>query len=69
MLDRIHTLFWNDVESILYEENGYAFGVSFDLFNGHQTFFCRKNGYYYDLPDDMYKAIDEFNEIMENNKL
>lgn len=68
MLNKESVLFWNEVENILYEENGYQFVVVFDLFNNHKYFYCRKDGYEIDLiealREDIYDAIDRFNEIV-----
>jgi hypothetical protein len=74
MLNPNMVLGWEEVEHDLYEENGYVFGVELDLFNGHENFYAKetdKNGniYYYELSNDIYKAINEFNEIMEKNTL
>lgn len=72
MLNPNMVLGWEEVEHDLYEENGYVFGVELDLFNGHENFYAKetdKNGniYYYELSNDIYKAINEFNKIMEKN--
>lgn len=72
MLDKIHVLGWEEVEHDLYEEDGYIFGIELDLFNGHQIYYAKttdKNGvgHYVDLNSDVYKAIEEFNEIVKKN--
>lgn len=72
MLNPNMVLGWEEVEHDLYEENGYTFGIELDLFNGHKFYYVKstdKNGntYYCDLSDDIYKAINEFNEIVEKN--
>lgn len=68
LLNKECVLFWNEVENILYEENGYQFVVVFDLFNNHKYFCCRKNNYEIDLTEspreDIYDAIDRFNKIV-----
>ena len=72
MLSKESVLFWNEVENVLYEENGYQFVVVFDLFNNHKYFYCRKDGYEIDLKesprDDIYDAIDQFNKILEEQQ-
>ena len=72
MLNKESVLFWNEVENVLYEENGYQFVVVFDLFNNHKYFYCRKDGYEIDLKefprDDIYDAIDRFNKILEEQQ-
>ena len=72
MLDKERVIWWNEVEKDLYEENGYIFGIELDLFNGHKIHYAKttdKNGntYYVDLHSDIYKAIDEFNDIVSKN--
>ena len=68
MLCKESVLFWNEVENVLYEENGYQFVVVFDLFNNHKYFYCRKDGYEIDLvepaSEDIYDAINRFNKII-----
>ena len=75
MLDKEYVLFWNEIEKDLYEENGYIFGIELDLFNNHQSYYCKisekasphsdsQRVYYYQLSDDIYKAIDQFNEMI-----
>ena len=68
LLNKECVLFWNEVENVLYEENGYQFVVVFDLFNNHKYFYCRKDGYEIDLietlREDIYDAIDKFNKIV-----
>ena len=71
MLKKESVLFWNEVENVLYEENGYQFVVVFDLFNNHKYFYCRKDNYEFDLGSerpntDIYDAINRFNEIVSN---
>lgn len=79
MLDKKSVLFWNEVECDLYEEDGYVFGVELDLFNGHKTYYCKiitkpsfysdyEKVEYLDLADDIYKAIDQFNEILRGRE-
>lgn len=69
MLNKESVLFWNEVENVLYEENGYQFVVVFDLFNNHKYFYCRKDDYEIDLTksprEDIYDAIDQFNKLLE----
>ena len=70
MLEKNKTLCWTEVEHDLYEENGYIFGVELDLFNGHEIYYAKwedsdGNVVYYNLSDDVYDAIDEFNTILE----
>ena len=76
MLDKNYVLGWNDVEHILYEENGHRFGIELDLFNGHQSYYYEKiKKYPYSdtiaieqfeyLNDDIYKAIEQFNERLK----
>lgn len=74
MLNTNHVLFWNGIEHDLYEENGHIFGIELDLCNDHQYFYHKtiKNGiesieYLADMTDDIYKAIDAFNEIVNTN--
>ena len=74
MLNKESVLFWNEVENILYEENGYQFVIVFDLFNNHQYFYCRKDDCDIELTEspreDIYDAIDKFNKILgESNDL
>lgn len=74
MLNKESVLFWNEVENVLYEENGYQFVVVFDLFNNHKYFYCRKDNYEIDLGSerpntDIYDAIDMFNQIVEGECL
>ena len=69
MLNKESVLFWNEVENVLYEENGHQFVVVFDLFNNHRYFYYRNDNYEIDLQesprDDIYDAIDRFNKIVE----
>ena len=69
MLDKSSVVFWNAIEKDLYEENGYIFGIELDLFNNHQYYYCKtiQNGheYYQTLNDDIYKAIEEFNNLIK----
>lgn len=77
MLDKNYVLGWEDVEHDLYEENGYMFGIELDLFNGHKSYYCKtitKSSPYSDtqciehyqyLSDDIYKAIEEFNVLLQ----
>lgn len=69
MLDKNLVLFWNEVEKDLYEENGYIFGIELDLFNNHQNYYCKsiQNGqeYYQILDNNIYKAIEKFNELIK----
>ena len=69
MLDKNLVLFWNEVEKDLYEENGYIFGIELDLFNNHQCYYCKtiQNGLecYQDLDNNIYKAIEKFNELIQ----
>ena len=73
MLNKESVLFWNEVENVLYEENGYEFVIVLDLFNNHKYFYCRKGDYEIELAEspreDIYDAIDQFNEILEERKL
>lgn len=74
MLDKNYVLGWEDVEHDLYEENGYVFGIELDLFNGHEIYYVKKaakdgNVYYVDLSGDIYKAIEEFNDIVNKGYL
>lgn len=69
MLDKNYVLSWEEVEHDLYEENGHVFGIELDLFNGHQIFYHRQGNTYLDLSDNIYKAIDEFNEIVNKGCL
>ena len=73
MLKKESVLFWNEIEYVLYEENGYEFVIVLDLFNNHQYFYCRKGDYEIDLTasprEDIYDAIDKFNKILEERKL
>lgn len=71
MLNKDSVLFWNAVEHDLYEEDGYIFGVELDLFNNHESYYCKtiEDGreYYQDLKGDIYDAIEQFNKILEDN--
>ena len=74
MLNKNMVLAWEEVEHDLYEENGYVFGIELDLFNGHEFYYAKttdENGtvHYCDLNSDIYKAIEEFNEIVTKNNL
>ena len=71
MLNKESVLFWNEVENVLYEENGHQFVVVFDLFNNHKYFYYRglkewknEKGYLTDTClscQDKYKAwLDYF---------
>jgi hypothetical protein len=68
MLSKEIVVWWNEVEHDLYEENGYIFVVEIDLFNDHKSYYCKtvRDGkeYYTPLGNDIYKAIDKFNELM-----
>lgn len=68
MLSKEVVLFWNEVENVLYEENGHEFVVVLDLFNNHKYYICRKGNFEIDLTDspreDIYDAIDKFNKIV-----
>ena len=81
MLDKNYVLGWNSIEHTLYEEDGHIFGIELDLFNNHESYYYEKiKKYPYSdfvavkefeyLNDDIYKAIDQFNEKLEesNNK-
>lgn len=72
MLGKESVLFWNEIEHDLYEENDHIFGVELDLCNNHQTYYCKKKSYikeyYYDLGTDIYKALEEFNEMLKEYK-
>ena len=68
MLNKENVLYWNEVENVMYEENGHEFIVAFDLFNNHTYYYHRKDNLYTDLAmsprDDIYDAIDRFNKIV-----
>ena len=68
MLNKESVLFWNEVEKVLYEENGHEFVVVFDLFNNHKYFYHRKDNFEIELieslREDIYDAIDRFNKIV-----
>ena len=68
MLSTESVLFWNEVEQVLYEENGYKFVVVLDLFNNHTYFYCRKDNVEVELSapdcDDICYAIDNFNKFL-----
>jgi hypothetical protein len=75
MLGKESVVFWNEIEKDLYEENGYIFGIELDLFNNHKSYYCKisektsphsdsQRVCYYQLSDDIYKAIDQFNEMI-----
>ena len=68
MLKKESVLFWNEVENVLYEENGYQFVVVFDLFNNHKYFWWQKGNTCIPLAEardeDIYDAIDQFNKIV-----
>ena len=64
MLKRESVLFWNEIDHDLYEEDGHILGIELDLYNGHQTFYHRQGNTYYDLSSDIFKAVDQFNEIL-----
>lgn len=71
MLDKEKVLAWCEIEHDLYEEDGHIFGIELDLFNGH-TYFYHKQGNVYDYladpREDIYDAIDKFNEIVRGEK-
>lgn len=73
MLSKDAVLVWNEVLHDLYEEDGYIFGVEFDLCNNHEIYYCKTTEgdteYYYDLSNDIYAAIEQFNEILEDKLL
>lgn len=63
MLSDTNVLWWEEVQHILYEEDGFKFGVELDLFNNHQYFFMvYPDGCEHDLDADVYNAIHEFNK-------
>ena len=75
MLGKEFILFWNEIEKDLYEEDGYVFGIELDLFNNHQSYYCKisektsphsdsQRVYYHQLSDNIYEAIDQFNEMI-----
>jgi hypothetical protein len=68
MLTNENVLAWTNIEQVLYEEDGHEFIIELDLFNDHQYFWHRKDGYYTELArstlDDIYDAIDRFNKIV-----
>lgn len=72
MLDKRDVLFWNELGHDLYKEGNYTFGVELDLFNDHKCYYCKTvtNGIetieY--LPEDIYGAIEHFNEILKQNE-
>lgn len=77
MLDKNYVLGWEDVECDLYEENGHVFGIELDLFNGHESYYCKtvkKSSphsdtqhieHYQYLSDDIYEAIEQFNAMLQ----
>lgn len=69
MLDKNYVLGWQEVDHDLYEENGKTFGVEFDLFNGHEIYYCKtiedgKELYQYFLTNDIYEAIKQYNLML-----
>lgn len=71
MLKRETVLAWTEIEHDLYEEDGHIFGIELDLFNDHIYFYHRKDGFYTYLTgiyDDIYDAIDKFNDIVKEGK-
>ena len=67
MLDRDFVLCCEEVEHDLYEEDGFIFGIELDLFNGHQLYYCKTSDdhpCYWDLGEDIYQAMDQFNDII-----
>jgi hypothetical protein len=71
MLEKKSVLAWTEIEHALYEENGHTFGIVIDLFNNHKYFYHEKDGLYTDLADledDIYGAIDRFNDIVAEYK-
>lgn len=80
MLDKNYVLGWEQVEHDLYEEDGHVFGIELDLFNNHTSFYYARRikssplaDYYKSqtfeyLDDDIYKAINQFNERLRKGK-
>ena len=70
MLDKNIVLAWNEVEHDLYEENGYIFGIELDLFNDHESHYCKtiKDGkeFYHYFYGDIYDAIEQFNAFVHS---
>ena len=68
MLDKEKILYCNEIEHDLYEENDHIFGVELDLFNNHQSYYCKTieggQEFYQYLADDIMVAIEQFNEIV-----
>ena len=67
MLDRDFVLCCEEVAHDLYEEDGFIFGIELDLFNGHQSYYCKTSDDHLcclDLGVDIYQAIDQFNDII-----
>lgn len=68
MIDISTVLRWDEIEHDLYEENDRVFGVEIDLFNGHQSYYCKtvENGktLYHFYASDIYEAIELFNEML-----
>lgn len=75
MLDKNYVLGWEEIEHILYEENGNRFGIELDLFNGHQRYYYKRVKRYPHsdtmiveefeyLDDDIYEAIEQFNALL-----
>ena len=69
MLDKESVLFWNEIEHDLYEKDDYVFGVEFDLFNNHVTYYYKilddgKLLFIEYLGSDVYKAIEHFNSLL-----
>lgn len=63
-LQKSEVLKWCEIEHDLYTYNDFTFGIELDLFNGHQLFYCKQDKVYYNLGDDIYKAIEEFNDLI-----
>ena len=71
MLNTNFIPFWNEIQHDLSEENGHIFGIELDLCNTHQYFYHKMitDGvetieYLADMTDDIYKAINAFNETI-----
>ena len=68
MLNKEKVLAWCSIEYDLYEEDGHIFGMELDLFNNHKYFYEKtvEHGVerYRDLDNDIFDAIDQFNEIL-----
>ena len=65
MLNKESVFWWNEVVHDLYEddETGYTFDVELDLCNNHQSYYCRIEDHYIPIGNDIYDAIEKFNEI------